>query len=85
MLENPSPKSWRHCIRFSVRALMVFVLTLGGMLGWIVYQAHVQRDAVLAVQRAGGRVWYDWLCSGNGYVLPASAVTSSFAPVWNTT
>lgn len=60
MPEEPSPKSWRYRLRFSVRALMIFVLILGGILGWIVYEAHVQHEAVVAIRRSGGGVGYDW-------------------------
>jgi Leucine-rich repeat (LRR) protein len=38
---------------------MVLVLALGCWLGWAVHRARVQRDAVAAVERAGGRVVYD--------------------------
>jgi hypothetical protein len=54
------PKSWRDRVRFSVRALMIFVLILGVFLGWIVYRAQVQRDAVAAIRRADGLVRYQW-------------------------
>jgi len=39
---------------------MVFVLLVGGALGWIAYSARVQRDAVAAIEAAGGSVWYQW-------------------------
>ena len=57
-----SRRSWWHRprIRFSLRSLMVFVLLTGGTLGWIVYRARVQRDAVAAIEEAGGSVWYQW-------------------------
>src|SRR5215218_9119802 len=44
----------------SVRALMALVLALGCGLGWFVHRAQVQRDAVAAILRVGGRVSYDW-------------------------
>jgi Leucine-rich repeat (LRR) protein len=43
-----------------VRGLIVIVLVIGVGLGWVVRQAHVQRDAVAAILRAGGVVEYDW-------------------------
>jgi hypothetical protein len=52
--------SWRHRIRFSLRALMIAVLVLGVGLGWVVYRAQIQRNAVAAIERAGGSVLYDW-------------------------
>jgi hypothetical protein len=36
------------------------VLVTGGGLGWIMYRARVQRDAVAAIYRAGGCAYYDW-------------------------
>jgi hypothetical protein len=47
-------------IRVSVRTLMSFVLVIGVGLGWVVLRANAQRDAVAAIERAGGRVMYDW-------------------------
>ncbi len=44
--------------RLSLRALMVLVLVIGGWLGWVVYRAKVQREAVGAITRAGGTVGY---------------------------
>ena len=43
-------------VQSSVRALMALVLALGVGLGWFVHRAQVQRDAVAAILRAGGRV-----------------------------
>jgi internalin A len=52
---------WRRPhIRFGVRAFMAIVIVLGGGLAWIVRRAHEQRDAVDAVRRAGGTVYYEW-------------------------
>lgn len=39
---------------------MVLVLLVGGGLGWAVHVARVQRDAVAAIERAGGKAYYDW-------------------------
>jgi hypothetical protein len=39
---------------------MIFVLLLGGVLGWVVHLAHVQRDAVAAIRSGGGQVQYNW-------------------------
>jgi Leucine-rich repeat (LRR) protein len=39
---------------------MMLVLVLGGMLGWVVHLAHVQRDAVAAIRSGGGQVTYNW-------------------------
>ena len=55
-------RSWRRKLplRVSLRALMIFVLMLGGVLGWVVHLAHVQRDAVAAIRSGGGSVIYNW-------------------------
>jgi hypothetical protein len=52
--------AWRKYVRFSVRGLIVVVLLTGGWLGWIVREAHFQRDAVAAIVKSGGIVVYDW-------------------------
>jgi hypothetical protein len=52
---------WRKLPRrISVRALMILVLLLGGLLGWVVHLAHVQRDAIAAIRSGGGQVQYNW-------------------------
>src|SRR5262249_47328876 len=58
--ERPLPW-WRRPIhvRLSVRGLMVVVLLVGGLPGWYINSAHVQRDAVKAIMREGGAVHYD--------------------------
>jgi hypothetical protein len=38
---------------------MLLVLVAGAAMGWIVNRAHLQRDAVAAIERAGGVVRYD--------------------------
>jgi hypothetical protein len=47
-------------VRISVRAFIVVVLAMGAGLGWIVRRSHVQRDAVVAITKAGGLVEYEW-------------------------
>jgi hypothetical protein len=39
---------------------MTIILGLGGGLGWVVNRANVQRDAVAAIEQAGGKVAYEW-------------------------
>jgi hypothetical protein len=60
MLDGPGSRPWRKLLRFSVRGLIVFVIVIGAGLGWIVHQAHVQRDAVEAIKKAGGTIDYEW-------------------------
>jgi Leucine Rich Repeat (LRR) protein len=77
--------SWRRKVplRVSVRSLMIFVLMLGGVLGWVVHLAHVQRDAVAAIRSGGGNVTYDWqlkrLPNGNARFDPKGRPK---APKW---
>ncbi len=47
-------------IRFSLRGLMALVLILGVGLGYWVVRSREQRDAVAAMEHAGGKVVYDY-------------------------
>jgi internalin A len=70
-------RPWRRFLRFSVRGLIVSVLVIGGWLGWVVREARIQRDAVAAIKKAGGDVWYDWQWH-NGRKTPGKP----WAPEW---
>jgi hypothetical protein len=53
----------RRFLRLSVRGMMVLVLVIGIGSGWLargIRSAQIQRDAVVAIQKAGGFVLYDW-------------------------
>jgi internalin A len=68
-------------LRMSVRVLMMLVLLVGGVMGWWVHRARVQRDAVAEILRARGKVHYDWEVS----YVPASAMyqpNPSGKPLW---
>ena len=60
VLSNDRSRRRMLPLRMSVRALMMIVLILGGMLAWVVHLAHAQRDAVAAIRSAGGQATYDW-------------------------
>jgi internalin A len=60
MPDQPLLKPRRRWLRMSVRGLIILVLVIGAGLGWIVRRAHVQRDAVAEIKKAGGSVFYDW-------------------------
>jgi hypothetical protein len=60
---------WRRFLRFSVWGLIVLLLVLGAGVGWIVRQARIQRDAVVAIMKAGGSVKYDWEWSNGKNIL----------------
>jgi internalin A len=67
--EKARPRPWWTYLRLSLRGLIVLVLVIGGGLGWIVNRAKVQRDAVAAIKRAGGEVFYEWDMKG-GMEIP---------------
>jgi hypothetical protein len=47
-------------LRFSVRGLIILVLLIGLWLGWLARSVRIQRNAVAAIEKAGGSVNYDW-------------------------
>ena len=53
---KPVSRPWRRFLRFSVRGMIVVVLVIGGWLGWLVRSARIQREAVAAIEEAGGRL-----------------------------
>ena len=77
MPAGPTLRHWRRFLRFSVRRLIALVLVVGVGLGWMVRQAHIQREAVAAIKDAGGSVWYDWEWH-NGRKFPGKP----WAPEW---
>ncbi len=62
------PKRQVPRLRFSLRALMVIVLILGGVLGYWVARSREQKAAVAAIERAGGTVAYDWEWHGGFHI-----------------
>jgi hypothetical protein len=88
MPDEPLPKSRRRWLRLSLRELIVFVLIIGGCLGWI---AHIVRStqrqlaAVAAVMKVGGSVLYDWQFEGGEVrVKPGTNTISDEVPGWPT-
>jgi hypothetical protein len=55
---KPVSRPWRTFLRFSVRGMIVLVLVVGVSLGWLVRSARIQREAVAAIKKAGGSVYY---------------------------
>jgi internalin A len=53
-------KPSRRRLGLSLRVLMLLVLLLAVGMGWLAYRARVQRQAVAAIEAAGGQVSYDW-------------------------
>ncbi len=68
---NPAKRPWRSFLRFTVRGLIVVVLIIGGWLGWYVRSVRIQRDAVAAIEKSRGRVWYHWQKTGGHAPNPA--------------
>jgi hypothetical protein len=66
---EPVSRPRRRFLRFSMRGMMVLVLAIGGWLGWIVRSARIQREAVAAIEKAGGEVHFPWEWK-NGTVVP---------------
>jgi hypothetical protein len=59
-MEAPRKRPWWRYLRHSVRGLMLVVLAVAGCLGWWLHLARVQRQAVAAIQAAGGSITYEW-------------------------
>ena len=59
-MDTPNGQPWRRYLKVSLRSLLLLVLAIGAWLGWLVYTARVQRDAVAAIERSGGWSEYDW-------------------------
>jgi internalin A len=64
---KPVSRPWRRFLRFSVRGLIVLVLLIGAGLAWVARNAGIQREAVGAIQRVRGDVFYDWEMSDGDY------------------
>ncbi len=73
-----APHPWRRLLRFSMRGLIVLVLLIGAALGWLVRSARIQREAVAAIETAGGAVGYNW-DSGTGRSIISG---KPWAPEW---
>lgn len=58
------PKSthrrWKTYIQLLLQVMAVLLVAISGWLGWILYTAKVQHEAVVAIEKAGGSVSYDW-------------------------
>jgi len=69
MPEQVHTKSGRRRLRVSVRGLAILILVVGGLLGWVARGAGIQRDAIAAIQNAGGTVKYDWRSTNGRWVI----------------
>jgi Leucine-rich repeat (LRR) protein len=84
MSSGLASRTWRRCLRISVRGLIVLVLVIGAGLGWVVRGARIQREAVAALERGRGTVKYNgehiFWDSGAGWhdIRPEE----TWAPLW---
>jgi hypothetical protein len=61
-MTTPCPKPKRRWFQFSLRTLLIFVLLVSIGMSWLGVKmelARRQREAVEAIEKAGGRVTYD--------------------------
>ena len=70
--------TWRRYQRVSLTRVAVLVLVIGGCLGWISYNASVQRDVVTALKDAG-HTWAFRLERNDGNPNPSG---KPWAPIW---
>src|ERR1700730_874133 len=59
-MATPDERLWRRYLHFSLRSLLILVLGIGCLLGWVTRSARVQREAVAAIEKAGGWTAYEW-------------------------
>ncbi|MGO9471340.1 MAG: leucine-rich repeat domain-containing protein [Isosphaeraceae bacterium] len=66
------------------RAIMALALVAAVLLGWREYLVHIQRDAVAAIERAGGGVTYDWEWRNGRPLRPGNGPRSlgTLPPPW---
>jgi hypothetical protein len=69
---------WRRYLRFSLRSLLILILVTAVWLSWMVRSAHIQRDAVAAVQLAGGDVYYDTVLKNGQWVRTRRRLASTW-------
>ena len=60
MLAEPSLLRWRRYLLFSVRGMLVLVISAGLGMGCLVRTRRIQREAAAAIRTAGGSVQYEW-------------------------
>ncbi len=51
---------WQRFASLPMRLLFGVVVAIGALFAWLAYRAHSQRVIVAAIEKAGGKVWYDF-------------------------
>ena len=60
MPEQSASRFGRRWLRLSVRGLIVLVSVIGCWLGWVVRSARIRRNAIAAIYKGGGHIYYNW-------------------------
>ena len=70
-------------VRFTVRWMMILVLIVAGGLGWLAYRARIQREAIAAIERGGGKAYFDWeVTTYNGRYAPSLTPVAGASSRW---
>ena len=62
---------FRRRFQFSIRSLLVLTVAVALPCSWLgveLRQAMRQREAVAAIEKLGGMVFYDWQCDADGSI-----------------
>jgi hypothetical protein len=70
---NPPKRRW---FRLSLRVLMLGMVIFACVLEWVVKRASVQREAVAAIEKTGGKVHYEW------QRIPGKGLNPQGQPIW---
>ena len=77
------PRIWRCFLpRLSVRVLMMIILTLALGMGLLIGRARTQRQAIAAIEAAGGKVQYGKKSVAPGWLLKAFGDDFFYNIVW---
>jgi hypothetical protein len=85
--QSPVSHPWRRFLRFSVRMLILLVVTTGASLGFLVMSARSQRDAIAAIAAAHDSwIEFDWApprpLSRNWFPSAIKPAAKSWLPQW---
>jgi internalin A len=69
-------------LRVRLRELIALVLIVGGWLGWIVHRARIQREAIVAIEKAHGQIVYNWQLSKGAVVQGAKPPKPGWLGTW---